>query len=43
VPHHHHHTYKVSAVDLLVPLVGEVVGGTLREERAEVLHSRLQR
>ena len=35
--------HQVSAVDLLVPEVGEVVGGTLREERAEVLHSKLQR
>ena len=33
----------MSSVDLLVPLVGEVVGGTLREERLEVLENKLDR
>ncbi|XP_063162006.1 asparaginyl-tRNA synthetase [Candoia aspera] len=33
----------VAAVDLLVPEVGELCGGSLREDRVEFLQSRLQR
>ncbi|XP_044306146.1 probable asparagine--tRNA ligase, mitochondrial isoform X1 [Varanus komodoensis] len=36
-----HHT--VAAVDLLVPEVGELCGGSLREDRLDFLQSRLQR
>nr|XP_056714593.1 probable asparagine--tRNA ligase, mitochondrial [Euleptes europaea] len=36
-----HHT--VSAVDLLVPGIGELCGGSLREDRLDLLLSRLQR
>ncbi|XP_053399731.1 probable asparagine--tRNA ligase, mitochondrial isoform X2 [Mercenaria mercenaria] len=32
---------KVAAVDLLVPEVGELIGGSLREERYDVIKSRL--
>ncbi|KAL0972665.1 hypothetical protein UPYG_G00193090 [Umbra pygmaea] len=34
--------HTVSAVDLLVPGVGELCGGTLREERLELLKKRLE-
>ncbi|XP_053241146.1 probable asparagine--tRNA ligase, mitochondrial isoform X1 [Podarcis raffonei] len=35
--------HTVSAVDLLVPAVGELCGGSLREDRHDFLQSRLQR
>ena len=31
----------VAAMDMLVPLIGEVVGGSVREERFEVLHKKI--
>ncbi|KAM8975058.1 asparaginyl-tRNA synthetase [Pelodytes ibericus] len=35
--------HTVSAVDLLVPGIGELFGGSLREERLDILESRLDR
>ncbi|XP_071127844.1 asparaginyl-tRNA synthetase-like [Mytilus edulis] len=39
---HNDGTQTVSSVDLLVPEVGELVGGTMREERYDVLRNKLQ-
>ena len=33
--------HQVAAVDLLVPSVGELIGGTLREHRFKVLDAKL--
>ena len=34
---------QAAAVDLLAPVCGEVAGGSLREERPEILHRKLER
>ena len=33
--------FQVAAVDLLVPGIGELIGGSVREDRLDVLHERL--
>jgi asparaginyl-tRNA synthetase len=34
--------HTVAAMDVLVPRVGEIIGGSQREERLEVLQTRMQ-